>query len=563
MANTDAKKFFEKALNYYKEKKFDLVEENFEAALELAPERVSILENLASIYYLNKKFKKSEEAINKLNKLQIENDKLDEIKFYVLKKLEKFDELFIFLKKKNYFKDINKKIYITAKLLYPSFFNNVESIDESRFNLNKNIDELNLNKDLNLSLDGEMIDPPIFNLSYDQYENLNLNKKIVNVFRKIYPELNQDLKNKSKNLNKKIKIGFISEFFSNHTIGKLFKGMIFNLDKSKFETIVFHSHKTDHSIIFKEFLDAEINQRIRNIILPKNFQQSVDKINNESLDLVFFPDIGMSSEFYYLSFIRFAKIQITSWGHPISTSNESIDYFLSSKLLETKNADKRFSEKLILSNCLPMYFYKPKIKNFLTDNEIVNKNIYFCSQNLIKVHPHFDEVISKILKKDKKAKILFVKDKNEIVFKKLTERMSKNQSLDLDRVSFLGKMGVEEYINLCGSSSVLLDTLYFGAGNSFHEAMVYGTPMVSMPTDNLKSRIVLGAYKQMQIDKPPIVSTIDDYVDCAVELANNEEKKMLDIKKLFQKQADEHLFENKNFLKDINDIFESLFKNKD
>ena len=63
------------------------------------------------------------------------------------------------------------------------------------------------------------------------------------------------------------------------------------------------------------------------------------------MDIVFFPDIGMSSEFYYLSFIRFAKIQITSWGHPITTSNDTIDYFLSSKLLETKDAHKRFSEK--------------------------------------------------------------------------------------------------------------------------------------------------------------------------------------------------------------------------
>ena len=72
----------------------------------------------------------------------------------------------------------------------------------------------------------------------------------------------------------------------------------------------------------------------------------------------------MSSEFYYLSFIRFAKIQITTWGHPITTSNESIDYFLSSKLLETNDAQKRFSEKLILSDYLPMYFYKPKIKKY-------------------------------------------------------------------------------------------------------------------------------------------------------------------------------------------------------
>lgn len=560
MGDSDAKKYFEKALNYYKEKKFDLVEENFEAALKFAPERVSILENLASIYFLNKKFKKSDEVINKLNNLGIVNDKLDEIKFYVLKKLEKFDELFIFLKKKNYFKNVNKKIYIASKLLYPSFFNTAESIDSARFNLDKNIDELNSYEDLNLSLDGEMIDPPIFNLSYDQYENLDLNKKIVNILRKIYPELNQNSVIKDKNINKRIRIGFISEFFSNHTIGKLFKGMIFHLDKKKFEIIVFHSHKTDRSPIFKEFLDAEINRGIRNIILPKNFQQSVDQIHSENLDLVFFPDIGMSTEFYYLSFIRFAKIQVTSWGHPISSSNVSIDYFLSSKLLETENTEKRFSEKIILSDYLPMYFYKPKIKNALNDDEIVKKNIYFCSQNLIKVHPHFDEIVSKILIKDKKAKILFVKDKNEIKFKKLIERMSKNHLFDSNRVSFLGKMGVEEYINLCGSSSILLDTLYFGAGNSFHESMFYGTPTVSMPTDNLKSRIVLGAYNQMQIEKPPIVTSIDEYVDCAVEFANLEKNKMLELKKYFQKRANDHLFENKEFIKNINNILENLHK---
>ena len=147
---------------------------------------------------------------------------------------------------------------------------------------------------------------------------------------------------------KKLKIGFISEFFSNHTIGKLFKGIIFNLDINKFQIIVFHSHKTNKSAIFEEFLEAENSLGIKNVVLSKGFQKRVDEINKENLDIVFFPDIGMSSEFYYLSFIRFAKTQITSWGHPITTSNSSIDYFLSSKLLETDNAQKRFSEKLIL-----------------------------------------------------------------------------------------------------------------------------------------------------------------------------------------------------------------------
>ena len=86
---------------------------------------------------------------------------------------------------------------------------------------------------------------------------------------------------------------------------------------------------------------------------------------------------------------------------------------------------------------------------------------------------------------------------------------------------------------MCGKSSVLLDTLYFGAGNSFHESMVYGTPTVTMPSENLKSRIVLGAYKQMKIENPPVVKNIEEYVEKAVELANLEEKKMLEMKKYY------------------------------
>jgi len=181
----------------------------------------------------------------------------------------------------------------------------------------------------------------------------------------------------------------------------------------------------------------------------------------------------------------------------------------------------------------------------------------------MKLHPQFDDIIGKILKKDKKAKILFIKDRYEILSKKIIERFKNNQSIDIDKITFLDKMNVEDYINLCGSSSVLLDTLYFGAGNSFHESMFYGTPTVSMPTKNLKSRIVLGAYKQMQIEKPPIVSSLEEYVDKSVELANEEPSKILDLKKYFQKQADKFLFENKKFIDEINHIFEELYKKKD
>tara|TARA_B100001093_G_scaffold503625_1_gene558255 strand:- start:2740 stop:3477 length:738 start_codon:yes stop_codon:yes gene_type:complete len=245
----------------------------------------------------------------------------------------------------------------------------------------------------------------------------------------------------------------------------------------------------------------------------------------------------------------------------MTTGNENIDFFLSSKLLETPESQKKYSEKLILSDYLPMYFYRPHISKTLIDDELKKQNIYLCPQTLIKIHPHFDVILKKILQNDKKAKITFIKDKENILTKKLLIRFKKNISNNLDRIIFLDQMKIEDYINTCGRASVLLDTLYFGAGNSFHESMYYGTPTVSMPTDNIKSRIVLGSYNQMKIDNPPIVKNIDDYVESAIRIANKDNNSLLELKKFYADSANKRLYENKNFIIELENIFIDMSMN--
>tara|TARA_B110000503_G_C7123638_1_gene403625 strand:+ start:92 stop:1765 length:1674 start_codon:yes stop_codon:yes gene_type:complete len=556
MNDTDGKKFFLEGIEHYKNRDFFFAENKFEKALELNPNRISILENLAIVYFENNKFHKCEDILNRLIELGKDSIQIFILKFKTLKKLDEIKKLKLHINNNLQSKDLKPKYKIIHDFLYPLFFEDQSNIDKTRLEFNSSLDEHIKRNKIELTIDGDIINPPIFNLSYDQYENLELNKKIVILYRKIYPELNQNFV--KTNYNKKIKIGFISEFFTNHTIGKLYQGIIFKLDQSKFEIVIFHSNNTKKSIIFDQFKRAEITHNIKNIILPNKFQEKINIIDKENLDITFFPDIGMSTEFYFLSYIKFTKAQFTSWGHPITTGNDSIDYFLSSKLLETENAQKRFSEQLILSDYLPMYFYTPTSPKTLIDKQLTIKNKYFCSQNLIKVHPHFDEVISKILKEDKKAEVIFIKDKDEIISKKLFNRFKKNISSNYERITFLNKMSLENYIKLCGRSSVLLDTLYFGAGNSFHESMLYGTPTVSMPSENLKSRIVLGAYKQMKINDPPIVTCIDDYVQKAVEIANLDEKKMLETKRYYSENAKLFLFENDEAVKDLERIFLKL-----
>mgnify|MGYP003953377737 CR=1 FL=1 len=548
----EAKKLFEKGLEKFINKEFESSIVFFESSLKLAPNRSSTLKNLVVSYLSINNLAKAEEH---LKSLIINNGKEKDIIPLINKVFRDTDNIRNFIKFINSIKNenINPIFKILKDLSIPKIFENKNEIKVFRENLEKKLDSyINSNFKNEFNIEKEQLNPPIFSLSYDEFNNKKIFTKVVNVFRKIYPQLNYSKKKFRKNSDK-IKIGFISQFFSDHTIGKLFKGIIFNLDNNKFDINIFHTQQTNKTGIFNEIINHEKKSNIKNFILPNNFHLGIKTIENNNLDLIFYPDIGMSKELYFYTFLKLAKYQITSWGHPETTGNHTIDYFLSSKLMETKSAQINYSEKLLLSNYLPMYLYKPVIKNKLSDDDLVSENIYSCPQTLVKIHPDFDLIVDKILKQDRKAKIYFMKDTEDLLYKKLLNRFKTTISSDLNRIIFLDRMSVNDYINHCGKSSVLLDPIYFGAGNSFHESMYYGTPTISNPTNYMKSRIVLGGYKQMKIENPPITKTVDEYIYQAVELANNK-KKNLEIKKYFRDSAEKYLFENKEFIKELEDI---------
>jgi len=551
-----AKKNFEEGIKFFQKKDFKKAQIYFEKTLEVAPNSSPTLENLSKSYLETRDYEKAEKILKHFISLNKENDLIAyKLLYEIYSTLNKYDELRNLTKTAINKNKFDNEFQLKSRLFYPSFFNSLEEIDEIRKKFTDEVEKLIQNEKIpNLDLSEKLFKPPNFELSYDGYDNLEINKKLIKLYNKIYPGL-ENIGEYSFSKNEKIKIGFISEFFSDHTIAKLFKGIIFKLNKEIFEVYVFHSNKTLPGKMFNEINESVVSYNYENIILPKDFHEKVKNIRDKNLDLLLYTDIHMSTNLYYLTLLRLAKFQLTSWGHPETTGNNKIDFFLSSKLLETEGYQNNYTEKVLLSNYLPMYFYKPKITFALKKEEILNKNIYFCPQSLFKMHPSFDEAIKKILHKDKKAQIFFIKDRKEILSKMFIKRLKKIMTENIDRINFIDRLTPEEFIHYCGRVSVLLDPFWFGAGNTFHESMLYGTPTVTMPTKYLKSRVVAGAYKQMQIDDAPIFNNIDDYVDKCVELANHEN---LDLKMYYKEQAEKNLFENPNVIDDLEKIFKSI-----
>jgi len=556
MLETQAKKIFNQAQKNFEEKNYTKAQKLWSEILNYYPKNLSVLRNLALAFYHDRSLENAVVMLKKIIEIDKKEPRALVMLVLTLEKQDKIDESKKYIDFGLRENILDKHWEIKKNLMIPTIFEDLEQIDESRNCLLEYIqEELDSNKKITLDMDSQLIKPLQFNLSYNQYNNLEINKKCVKFFRKIYPQLNKTYH--LKNIpNNKIRIGFVSDYLTDHTIGKLFKGIILNLDKNKFDIKIFHTIKTRNGKIYQDFVDAEKNNQVNNFILPIKFEDKQKIITNENLDILFYPEIGLSLELYYLSFIRLATYQITSWGHPETTGIDTLDYFLTSKLIESENSNKKFSEKLLYADFLPMYYYTPVIKNELDIDILSKNNIYSCPQTLFKIHPEFDLALGKILDEDKKAKIYFIKDLDNVYYKKLLNRFKKNKKIDLDRINFIGNLSWENYINHCGQASVLLDPFYFSAGNSFYESMFYGTPTVTKPTEYTKSRLVLGAYNQMNIDEAPIVNTVDDFVAKAVEIAND--KNLYDLKNSYKDKAKAMLYENKKVVPNLEDIFERI-----
>ena len=64
---------------------------------------------------------------------------------------------------------------------------------------------------------------------------------------------------------------------------------------------------------------------------------------------------------YALAFSRLAPVQCVTWGHPVTTGIPTLDYFISSDLLEADGAEDHYTERLVRLKTLPIYYYRPEV----------------------------------------------------------------------------------------------------------------------------------------------------------------------------------------------------------
>jgi len=536
------------ATSLAKQNKLDEAALQYQDLLSINPDHVEALNNLAVIFAGRGNV--NEAITNYRHALKIKPDYTDALSNlgYLLKSIGDNSNAIECYRKVFVINQDDIRYAINAALLIPPIIESHESIKLYRNKYKEGLTSLKKFKS-NLSNTSNIILPQTFFLSYHAKNNLEIMKDTSALYRKIIPNINFVSKVNNNIKRKKIKVGFISQFLTMHTIGKLFGGLIKNLNNDKFETVIFHTLLTKKSGM-KDDIDNKVNKTIN---LKSTIYEQQNQIEQENLDILFYPDIGMSPTTYFLAFSRFAPVQIASWGHPETTGIDTIDYFLSSVLFETNISKKNYSEKLICLNNFPIYYEPPEnitlTKRRLDLNLPLNARLYGCPQSLFKLHPDFDSILAKILEKDFNGYIVFIGGSGIIKYwiNTLKDRWSNTFPIINNRSLFINRLTLEEFICFCDCVDVLLDPVHFGGGNTFLESMLVGTPTITKPSSHLRANITSAGYKQMKILNPPIVYNSDDYVNLSISLAKNK-KKNLKLRKDSVKAAKNYLFKNNNAL---------------
>ena len=415
-----------------------------------------------------------------------------------------------------------KGAQVRRALMIPTILGTQQEILEVRAEFERNLDQLiaeqaKLDDPLGSSIETN------FYMSYHGLDDRDLQIKVAKFYEQACPSLLYASSHCAKPrpaTQRKIRVGFISAFFTHHPVSSCFSKIIEMLSSREQFDVSLLSERPVDKMVYSEFAGQCVH-------LPVNLDRAREVIAGLELDVLIYLDIGMGPFSYFLAFSRLARVQCVLGGHPVTTGIKNIDYFLSTELTEPANADEHYSEKLVRFKKATSYFARPSIPATLKSRRELGlpegRRLYMCPTKLQKMHPDFDEAIARILTIDKEGIVVLFEDGMYPVWKEnLVKRFEMTIPAEVrERVIFLPWLrNKADFFSALTEADVILDPFHFGSGSTLSFIFATGTPLVTKPGEFMRGRIGMGHCTAMGLTEC-IAEDTAAYAEKAVAIATD------------------------------------------
>lgn len=335
-------------------------------------------------------------------------------------------------------------------------------------------------------------------------------KVIRPVISRAVPDLTEPLEPRKR--EGRIRVGYLSRNMIQHHATAYVLGWI-RRHAEDIESYVFHTGPAQDSVSLQFRMAADHFYH-----LPSDVPTSARFIKGLGLDVLVFPDLGNYGENFQYAGMRLAPVQCTGWGQPVTSGLSSIDYYLSSELMEPENGDEHYTERLVRlpgsglywPRELPRASGKTRSELGLPDGPFV-----LVCQNLRKLIPRWDYLLSEIQQRSG-LPIVLIDYGVEITADATRDRLA-----DLKTI-WLPSQSQPDFLRIQQLAAVSLDPPAWNGGNTTVNGLGVGGPIVSMAGPFMRSRHCLAFMRQAGVSGL-IASSPSDYVDLACDFDRTRE----------------------------------------
>ncbi|MEG3436777.1 tetratricopeptide repeat protein [Pannus brasiliensis CCIBt3594] len=404
-----------------------------------------------------------------------------------------------------------------------------------------------------------------FYLQYQARNDLELQNKYGNL---VYQITTATLPDRARKLampepdNGKIRVGYISAHLRRHTVAKLFRGWLAYRDRQQFEVY-------SYSIDINGTIDDSTREywHLSDRFYSFDQSQTIDTISrqiiSDRLHILVYLDIGMDARTTPLAGLRLAPVQCVTWGHPITSGLPTIDYFLSSELMEPEDGDSHYREKLIRLPNLSIAYPKPNLpETQKTRSEMGLKEgsiVYLNCQTLFKYLPQNDDIFPRIARKVPRSQFVFIAHQSDFVTRCFEERLIKAfDSFGLNWHEYgtiVPKLDQSNYFFLNLLSDIYLDNLSWSGGNTTLEAIACHLPVVTCPGEFMRGRHSAAILRMLGIPET-IARDKEQYIEIAVRLGLDPEWRQ-EIKNK-TRQNEDRVFDDRTGITELENFYRSV-----
>ena len=359
--------------------------------------------------------------------------------------------------------------------------------------------------------------------------------------------------------DERIRVGIVSGFFRWHTIWKLFLRGWMEFDRNRFQVTAYSTGPTSDATTTVARTGDE------RFVTAGSYAEMAAKVAEDAPHVLLYPEIGMDNVAAKLAGLRLAPVQCASWGHPETTGLPSMDWFLTSDLMEPDGGEACYSEKVLRLPGLGIRYDRLPVKTQPTDFSRfgipTDATLFLCCQFLPKYLPQYDALLPRIAVRHPKACFAFISVNKPMVERCLRDRLEAAFAavgLDAARhVVFLPYLQPGQYAALNDRADIYLDSIGWSGGNTTLEAVAHALPVVTLPGALMRGRHSAAILRQVGVEET-IARDPDDYVELALRLAEDSSFRRSVVERM--ETGEERIYQDRAPLGALEQFLERLVK---